>query len=410
MKLFNLLITTLTGAETTAAAIAETTAKIAETTADIAETTAGIAETTAGIAETTAGIAETTAHIADTTANAAVTSAETGGIPNAFWNNIPLEFTLTAAVVTVVLLAAVTVLAICLYRAKKSSKPAARIVRDVSIGKLHEQGAREYQQDCFAVSDTSIMYDRGLLAVVADGMGGLEDGDKVSQTIVEAVLDTFLAFQGQATHEETLLTLTSGAVKAVDRLLGPNGYKRCGSTLIMGYMRGNFFSFVSVGDSRICLYRDGMLLHLNREHIYKNELALKAVNGELTLQNVYTDKRGSGLTSFVGMGKLKYIDMPASPIEIRPGDKIMLMSDGIYNAIRVSELTSALEHPAAEAAEMIRNTIAEKHYQNQDNYTGIILECLAEKRADENNSVASAVSVSAAAEKIDVPGTESPEN
>lgn len=338
--------------------------------------------------ETTAAVTKAVTKAVTTAKDAA---SETAEAAKSFLESPPPAFTVTAIVVAAVLLVTTAVLAVSLIlankRAKSPSAPSSAHlpgdVNFVSVGKVHEQGAREYQQDCFAVSDTAMMDEKGLLAVVADGMGGLADGDKVSQTIVEAVLDGFMELQGPATQEQELLALTSRAMTAVDRLLGPNGYKRCGSTLIMGYLRGNSFSFVSVGDSRICLYRDGDLMQLNREHIYKNELALNAVNGEQTLGSVYSDRKGSGLTSFVGMGRLKHIDMPASPIEVRPGDKLMLMSDGIYNAVSNSELTGALGLPAAEAAEEIRRIVAGKNYQNQDNYTGIILECLAEKQASE---------------------------
>ncbi len=385
MRLFNLLLTSTAGTE------AETTAS-----RTITETTAKAAEAFSKITEG---------------------ASETGEAVKGFLESPPPAFTVTAVVVAAVLLATAAVLAVCLIRANKRAKTASKpsaapagAVRGVAIGKLHEQGAREYQQDCFAVSDTSLMHDRGMLGVVADGMGGLSDGDKVSQAIVEAVLDGFMELQSPKTHEQALLALTIRAMKAVDRLLGPGGYRRCGSTLIMGYLRGNGFSFVSVGDSRICLYRDGELLQLNREHIYRNELALNAVNGEQTLQSVYTDKKGSGLTSFVGMGKLKHIDMPASPINVRPGDKLMLMSDGIYNAVSTAELKGALGHSAAEAAEILRGIISNKNYPDQDNYTGVIFECLAEETSEHVPAPAPAHVQEAKEAADDVPSTSAPEN
>lgn len=309
----------------------------------------------------------------ETVAKAVEEGAEASG-------SLPPALTVVFICVAAALLVATSVLAVCLVRSKRRGGSALSEIKGISIGKIHEQGAREYQQDCFAVSDTALMKDRGVLAVIADGMGGLSDGDKVSRAVVESLLDGFMEIRGSATHEQDLLALTCRAMSTVDRLLGPNGYKRSGSTLIMGLLRGRGFSFVSVGDSRICLFRDGELMQLNREHIYKNELALRAVNGEVSLQSVYSDKKGSGLTSFVGMGKLKYMDMPASPVTVRPGDKLILMSDGIYNAMTTSELTDALSRPAALAADTIREVIAKKNYSAQDNYTGIILECLAKEQ------------------------------
>lgn len=283
----------------------------------------------------------------------------------------------------VLILAFLVLLCVCLKRKKRkraltmesalslTEKP----VETVQIGKLHEQGERSGQQDCFGVSDESMMQTHGLLAVVADGMGGLSDGDKVSTAAVESILDNFFLYQGKCTPEQQLLMLAQYAVESVNKLLGPDGFSKSGSTLVMGLLRESAFSFLSVGDSRICLYRHGILMQLNREHIYKNKLALDAVNGEIALPDVYSDTRGSGLISFLGMEVLQYIDFPAEPVRLIAGDKLLLMSDGVYNALDNDELGRCLEAAPEEAAEQIRKAIQEKGYTNQDNYTAVIIGC-----------------------------------
>ncbi len=252
---------------------------------------------------------------------------------------------------------------------------AAGPVTGVQVGKLHAQGAREYQQDSFGVSDVSLLSGQGLLAVVADGMGGLSDGDKVSSAAVSAALDTFVLMQGRGTPEQILLTVMQQAQSAVNGLLGPENYRKSGTTFLLGLLKDSAFSFLSVGDSHIYLLRDGALTLLNREHIFKNELAVQGVNGELPLPDVYTDDRGGGLISYIGMGQLKYIDIPAEPVEARPGDKFILMSDGVYNAMEREELCAALAGTPDEAAERLGAVIEGKGYTNQDNYTAVILAC-----------------------------------
>lgn len=219
----------------------------------------------------------------------------------------------------------------------------AKPMKAVQVGKLHEQGERSEQQDCFGVSDISLLQTHGVLAVVADGMGGLTDGGKMSMTVVESILDSFFLYQGMYTLEQQLILLAQKAVESVNALLAPADLKKHGSTLVMGLIREGAFSFLSVGDSRVCLYRDGVLMQLNREHIYRNALALEAVNGGTSLQEVYSDQRGSGLTSFLGMGELQHIDFPAEPVKLLSGDKLLLMSDGVYNALDKDELAKCLD-------------------------------------------------------------------
>ena len=210
-------------------------------------------------------------------------------------------------------------------------------------------------------------------------MGGLADGDRVSAALVETALDGFMYSQGQGTPEQVLLTLTQWGVQEVNRLLGPENYRKSGSTLVMGLIRGDLFSWISVGDSRICLYRNGQLLQLNREHDFKQKLILQAVNGEIPLQEVYTDKRSGGLISFLGMGQLEYIDLPVEPLRLLPGDKLVLMTDGVYNALKDSEIITALALDEDAAPEALHRAIQKKAFQDQDNYTAVILTCKAGK-------------------------------
>ncbi len=292
-----------------------------------------------------------------------------------FANENPLTFggICAAAGVTLALLTALVVTLIVKSvrrgRGKKSGHVTEEGALRVQVAKLHEQGARRNQQDCFAVSPTEFADRQGLLAIVADGMGGLEHGERVSQAAVSAALNGF--FTASGSHEQVLLDLLGRAVNDVDALLGPEGLTRSGSTMVMGLLRDELFDFISVGDSRICLLRDGALYELNREHTYKAELAAKAASGAIELREVYEHPKRGGLTSYLGMGDIKYVDMPTRALPVRDGDKIVLMTDGVYNAVSDKELVTALS--GANPADELRAIISSKGYTNQDNYTAVVL-------------------------------------
>ena len=267
---------------------------------------------------------------------------------------------------------------------RRKKVPARSPSGQVAVEKLHEQGARKSQQDSFFVSAGQermpgdvIRTGPGLLAVVADGMGGLADGDKVSQAAVSAIANGF--YQTQGGPEEVLLSLLEQANRAVNTLLGPEGLRRSGSTLAAGLFREGAFYYLSVGDSRICLFRDGALYQLNREHVYRNELYTDAVNGLYSLSEAERHPKGGGLTSYLGMGEVKYVDLPAQPVAVREGDVFLLMSDGVYNALAEEELKAALSAPGS-AADALRGAIQAKGYANQDNYTAVILRCCPGRR------------------------------
>jgi len=295
------------------------------------------------------------------------------------------EVTIGLGVLSLLLIGAVVLLAIRarnLKRRRRRKKPSATEAPAaaaapteapvaIQVGKLHQIGDRESQQDCLAVSPTELYDARGILAVVADGMGGLSDGDKMSQTAASAMMNGFMNCREYS--PELILALTVEANQAVNRVLGAN-QGRSGTTLVAGIVKDGMFNYVSVGDSRICLYRQGLLTQLNREHVFRNELRVQAVNGLGTLWDAGTHPKAAGLTSYLGMGSLKYIDIPAEPLRVCRGDKIILMSDGVYNAMTLPELEAALAMPAQQAADAIGQTIHTKAYRNQDNYTAVILQ------------------------------------
>lgn len=242
-----------------------------------------------------------------------------------------------------------------------------------SIGKLHALGGRKNQQDSFSVSEEELIPTHGLLAVVADGMGGLADGDQMSQCAITAMMETFYRLQGDP--ERILLMLVESAAQAVNAKLGAGNYSTSGSTLVAGLIQNGAFHYVSVGDSRICLFREGFLYQLNREHIFRHELEIRAINHESSWETADTHPKAVGLTSFLGMGDLKYVDIPSEAVVIRPGDKFILMSDGVYNSVEKAEMIELLKRPAAEAAEGLGALIEEKHVSAQDNYTAVIIAC-----------------------------------
>lgn len=251
-------------------------------------------------------------------------------------------------------------------------KQEARGPIEIQVSKLHQQGARPSQQDSFSVSPAELLPTYGMLAVVADGMGGLQDGDKVSQATVSAMANGFLETGG--TPRQVLLSLLRQANQAVNWMLGEDGQRRSGSTVAAGLIRDGVFHWMSVGDSRICLYRDGVLYQLNREHVFQNELEIRAVNGAMPLQEAAQHPKAAGLTSYLGMGQLKYVDLPAQPIAIRSGDVFVIMSDGVYNALTNRELTAALDS-GEDPAKALHTAIENKRYSSQDNYTAVILRC-----------------------------------
>lgn len=240
-----------------------------------------------------------------------------------------------------------------------------------SIGNVHGIGARQSQQDAFGVSsiaNNKLVKEKGILAIVADGMGGLQNSGEISQTIVRSALKRFSESSG--TQRETLLMLGAN----INGLANENFTASTGTTFIAASLRDNLLDFISIGDSRIELCRNGTLLMLNRVHNYAADLDSSAARGLVSVTSALNDPKRARLTSYVGMAEPSAVDMPVTPIQLGKGDKIIIMTDGVFGTLSDEQIAGALALPAPEAAQKLDALIREANNPNQDNYTAIIIE------------------------------------
>lgn len=241
----------------------------------------------------------------------------------------------------------------------------------VKTASVHEQGAREDQQDSFGISDY-LEQGKGMLAVVADGMGGLTNGKAVSSLAVNTCFDVFYSLPNYISHADMLLQMAVQTNSAVNQMLRASG--RSGSTLVAATIGNGLLHYLAIGDSHIYLYRGGALLQLNKEHIYREELSLEAVNGRMSIHQVNNDPQAKSLTSYLGIGRIPYLDRNYEGIKLVSGDKIILASDGVFGTLSQEQMEMALQLPATEAAEKLRELVSAANRPYQDNYTAVVLE------------------------------------
>ena len=202
-------------------------------------------------------------------------------------------------------------------------------------------GDRDEQQDCAGYALT----DDGCVAVVCDGMGGLEDGKASAKLAVGQILK---AFAGGPLPDEPHRLLID-AVSSIDRMIferarSEDEEKHTGTTIVCVIVRGNALHWVSVGDSRIYLCRDGALVQATNDHIYRavldRQLDAGAIDAEAYAEQL---KYGHALVSFLGMGELPYIESNLHPFPLRNGDRILLVSDGLYKTLPEKEIQRILQ-------------------------------------------------------------------
>ncbi|MCD7867741.1 MAG: serine/threonine-protein phosphatase [Clostridiales bacterium] len=200
-------------------------------------------------------------------------------------------------------------------------------------------GTRKSQQDCL---DYRTLSSGQLAAVLCDGMGGLNGGEKASSSACAGFLHECEAAVRHG-HFPDLPQIARLLDTRVTNLTDTDGLPLDGgSTLVAALIDYNRFHWLSVGDSRLGLLRNGQLFWLNRLHNYRLELDAALRDGEISQAEYEAElPRGPALLSYLGCGTLKYIDSRQN-LSLRPGDILLLCSDGFSDLMKTTELAALL--------------------------------------------------------------------
>lgn len=217
-------------------------------------------------------------------------------------------------------------------------------------------------------------FDSGVLAIVCDGMGGMQNGADASKLAIEAAGETFRnGYKADMNTDEVCELLkesTLAANQAVYRAAVHGKTRiRMGSTLVGAFVCGVLTSIVNVGDSRAYLIAvdEGDAMQLTLDHTV---VQLLFERGDIEAEERATHPRRNELTRAIGVSNRVLPDI--YQLQIRSDDKLLLCSDGLYNFVsaeKMAEIVRKLppeEVPAALVAEANANG-------GKDNISAILL-------------------------------------
>src|SRR5579872_710956 len=145
-------------------------------------------------------------------------------------------------------------------------------IRGVEVYSQTDLGCqRENNEDSFGswqpATDAEFAQ-KGVLLVVADGMGGYEGGQEASRLAVETVKETYAG--NLAEDPQTLLFkgLREAHARIVKYAAAHPGLRGMGTTCTAVAVVGRNLYFAHVGDSRLYRIRNGEITRLTRDHSY----------------------------------------------------------------------------------------------------------------------------------------------
>lgn len=173
---------------------------------------------------------------------------------------------------------------------------------------------------------------RGLIAAIADGVSGNNGGREAAEFTVRNLLADYYATPDTWSVTQSLQKV----ITAVNSWVQSQGTKRpelagMATTLTALVLRGNFYYFSHVGDSRLYLLRAGKLNRLTTDHVWDKP----------EMQHV--------LTRAVGLDTRIAIDHGLG--ESRLGDVFLLATDGLWSVLTEYEINRQLSLLALSATD-----------------------------------------------------------
>lgn len=246
----------------------------------------------------------------------------------------------------------------------------ARITYDVAWNQI--QGKRHSQQDCTACIQLS---DHRHLFVLADGVGGRFGGDVASATAVNSYCEAFRTAMTPSDATKRMRAALKSANFAIrHQSLAIPELAGMGSTLTAANVCGTKLHWISLGDSPLWLFRQQTMRLLNGKDMLSKSPIHEGMSMDVSPR---MSRKSLPFDALFGDRHISF-ESSTKPVQLEPGDVIMLASDGVETCSN-GELLEIVYSCNGTAANITRNVLAavEAHeYEYQDNATVIVCKFL----------------------------------
>jgi len=230
--------------------------------------------------------------------------------------------------------------------------------------------------------DVAYVDPNGRFAILADGMGGPGAGEVAAATTVDVVrtcLETYVEVvddyvtKPTAEGRDRIHGLVERAVHlshdvVLERQRAEPEKHGMGTTLEVVIVAGNEAFITHVGDSRTYLVRDGHAQQITADHTVAEAMKQSGAISESVAQK---SPLRSVLSSAIGIPVAIAVDHVT--VTLRPGDRLLVCSDGLHDYFDADELGARLSIAAVRTA-LADIVMAARERGGHDNITGIVLE------------------------------------
>lgn len=218
--------------------------------------------------------------------------------------------------------------------------------------------------------------DQPALFLVADGMGGQQAGEEASRMAVEIIPKEISRRLGtdMADPKATQAAIRDAVAEANQEILGSSGavteFSNMGTTVVLALFRNERVYIAGIGDSRAYRLRDGRLEQLTKDHSLADAL-LEA--GTITNEELPNHKFKNVLYLYLGSKDARGGPDDVRVLDVLPGDRFLLASDGLTGVVRDADLARILgscDDPQHAARILTEQALAN---DSKDNVTSLVI-------------------------------------
>jgi PPM family protein phosphatase len=182
--------------------------------------------------------------------------------------------------------------------------------------------------------DTSLLRSKGLLAIVADGMGGHSAGEVASKIAVDVIHRAYYE------SDRDVATAIESAVLEANREIyktaqNDESLHGMGTTCLAFVLRDGSALAAHVGDSRLYLVRDGQIYLMTEDHSAVMEMVKRGI---ISLEEARHHPDKNVILRALGSHPEVEVSVWAEPFPVSPGDSFLLCSDGLYDLVEDEEI------------------------------------------------------------------------
>lgn len=242
---------------------------------------------------------------------------------------------------------------------------------DSGAGIAQTTGSRQVQADVAQVWTNRA----GMMAVLADGIGSANTGAVCAQIAADTILDRFEPY-----HElnDPVYFFKSAFWEANRRIQKTAGERRGGASVGAAFLNRSHLYYAVAGDVRIAILRGEEIIPLSKGQTIDVLAAQAYEEGKISRQDTLWSMEEKRIWNYLGQDGFREIEICDQPILLKQGDKVLLMSKGIFEEISWSETEDILVDgaPLQELAERIVDAVDQKKNPQADNGSVILIQRL----------------------------------